>query len=149
MHDNAPSHSLRLTQQKTVLDLALNFAFLFGLLALEAVLILRFAGYTHTLLGLAAIAFLLAFNFYRASVAAVQGMGELMKTSFDYHRGLVLQAFHLQTPEDLSEEQALWVQLAVFLRRGTAFDFPEAYRNPAKSDQRSDTEKKKDQEDCI
>jgi hypothetical protein len=129
MHEKAPSHSLRLTQQKTILDLSINFAFLAGLLTVETILILVFSGYKHLLLILTGATFIFAISFYQASVVAIQGMGELIKVSFDYHRGLVLQAFNLRMPDNLSEEQTVWVKLATFIRRGDAFYFPEEYRD--------------------
>lgn len=129
MQEKAASHFLRLTQQKTVLDLSINFAFLSGLITVETILILVFSGYKPFLLVLAGVAFILSISFYQASVAAIQGMGGLIKVSFDYYRGLVLQAFNLRTPDNLSEEQTVWLKLATFIRRGDAFYFPEEYRN--------------------
>lgn len=124
MQDKAPGHSLQLTQQKTVLDLAINSAFLSSLLALEAALTIIFLRYYNLLLVLAVIALILSISFYKSSVVAIQVLGELIKTSFDYHRGLVLEAFNLKIPDDLSQEQVIWVKLAAFIRRGDAFYFP-------------------------
>ena len=128
MQEKVSKHSLLLTQQKTVVDLSINFAFLFGLLAFEVVLTLIFLDYQNLLLGLAIITVILTISFYRASVAAIQVLGELIKMSFDYHRGLVLEAFNLKTPDILSEEQEIWVKLATFIRRGNVFYFPDQYR---------------------
>lgn len=144
MQEEAPSHSLRLTQQKTVLDLSINFAFLSGLLAVETILIFIFLGHKYPLLILAGIAFILFISFYQASVAAIQGMGGLIKVSFDYYRGLILQAFNLRMPENLSEEQTVWLKLATFIRRGDAFYFPEEYREAKKGGDGIE-EKKKDE----
>jgi len=132
MYEKEPSYSLRITQQKVVLDLSINFAFFSGLLTVEIILILVFLDYKSWLLVLAGVTFILSISFYRASVAAVQGLGELIKVSFDYYRGLVLQAFNLRVPDNLSEEQAVWVKLATFIRRGDAFYFPEEYRDVSK-----------------
>lgn len=142
MQEKAVSHSLRLTQQKTVLDLSINFAFLSGLLTVEAILILAFLGYKTLLLVLAGVALILFISFYQASVAAIQGLGGLIKLSFDYYRGLVLQAFNLRMPENLSEEQTVWLKLATFIRRGDAFYFPEEYREAKKGDDGIDSKKK-------
>ncbi|BAY11117.1 hypothetical protein [Calothrix sp. NIES-2098] len=128
MQEKAPNHSLRLTQQKTVLDLSINFAFLSGVLTVEIIITIC-SGYKPLLLVLAGVAFLLSISFYQASVAAIQGLGELIKVSFDYYRGLVLKEFNLKMPDNLTEEQALWVKLASFIRRGDAFYFPEEYRD--------------------
>jgi hypothetical protein len=144
MQEKAANHSLRLTQQKTVLDLSINFAFLSGLLTVETILIFIFSGYKYPLLVLAGVAFILSISFYQASVAAIQGLGGLIKISFDYYRGLVLQAFNLRTPDNLSEEQTVWLKLATFMRRGDAFYFPEEYREAKKGGDGIE-EKKKDE----
>jgi hypothetical protein len=144
MQEKAANHSLRLTQQKTVLDLSINFAFLSGLLTVETILIFIFSGYKYPLLVLAGVAFILSISFYQASVAAIQGLGGLIKISFEYYRGLVLQAFNLRTPDNLSEEQTVWLKLATFIRRGDAFYFPEEYRETKKGDDGIE-EKKKDE----
>jgi hypothetical protein len=141
MHEKAPSHSLRLTQQKTVLDLSINATVLSCLLTIELLLVLVSFGYQLLLLVLAGATFILTIGFYQASVAAIQGMGELIKVSFDYYRGLVLQAFGLRIPDNLSEEQLVWVKLATFIRRGEVFIFPEEYRYTKKES--SPTEEKK------
>jgi len=144
MQEKATSHSLRLTQQKTVLDLSINFAFLSGLLTVETILILVFSGYKPLLLVLAGVTFILSISFYQASVSAIQGLGGLIKISFDYYRGLVLQAFNLRMPDNLSEEQTVWLNLATFIRRGDAFYFPEEYREEKKGGDGIE-EKKKDE----
>jgi hypothetical protein len=132
MQEKAASHFLRLTQQKTVLDLSINFAFLTGLITVETILEFIFLDHNYSLLKLAGIAFILSISFYQASVAAIQGLGGLIKVSFDYYRGFVLQAFNLRTPDNLIDEQAVWVKLAAFLQRGEAFQFPEEYRETKK-----------------
>jgi hypothetical protein len=144
MQEKAANHYLRLTQQKTVLDLSINFAFLSGLITVEAILLLVSLGFKSLLLVLAGVAFILSISFYQASVAAIQGMGGLIKVSFDYYRGLVLQAFSLRTPDNLSEEQTVWLKLATFIRRGDAFYFPEEYREAKKGDAGT-VEKKNDE----
>jgi hypothetical protein len=131
MQDSAPSHSERITGQKTMLDLLLNLALVSGLLVAEAVLTLLFGfgGHSSSLIPLALISAVLFVGFYGAAVGAVRTMGELIKISFDYHRHLVLEAFNLQPPDDLIAEQAIWVRLAAFVRRGDEFYFPaEAHR---------------------
>jgi hypothetical protein len=128
MHDSAASHSERITQQKTALDLSLNFTFLCGLVALEAMLTLCFgpAGHEGVLFSLALIAVVLCISFYRSSVGAVSTMGELIKNSFDFHRELVLEAFNLSNPDELIVEQAVWVKLLAFIRRGEEFYLEDA-----------------------
>jgi hypothetical protein len=140
MQEKASNHSLLLTQQKTVVDLSINFAFLFGLLAVEAALTSIFLAYQNILLIVSIIAIILTISFYRASVSAIQVLGELIKISFDYHRGLVLEAFNLKMPNNLSEEQVIWVKLATFIRRGDVFYFPEKYR---KTETKNDEAEKK------
>lgn len=129
IHEKSPNLFLRLAQQKTILDLSINFSFLSGLLAVEAIFILIFSSYSSLLSLVAGLTFVLSISFYQASLTAIQGLGELIKVSFDYYRNFVLQAFNLRTPENLSEEQAVWIKLATFIRRGDAFYFPEQYRN--------------------
>lgn len=126
MQDKATSHSDRITQQKTALDLSLNFAFICGLLTLEAALTARFGppGHDSLLLWLVFLSALLAMSFYSASVSAVRLLGELIKISFDYHRDLVLESFNLKRPGQLLAERAVWVRLAAFVRRGDEFYFP-------------------------
>lgn len=133
MHDSAASHSERITQQKTALDLSLNFAFICGTLASEAMLALRLGSRGHggLLLLFVLINTVLFVGFYSASVNAIRTLGELIKNSFDYHRELVLKAFDLQTPDELIAEQAVWVRLAAFIRRGDEFYFPTDAREAA------------------
>lgn len=144
MQEKAVSHSLRITQQKTVLDLSINFAFLSGLLTIETILILMFSFEKLPLLLLAGVAFIFSISFYQASVAAIKGLGSLIKVSFDRYRGLVLEAFNLRMPDNLSEEQIVWVKLAAFIQRGEAFYFPEQYRDLT-SEGNVIEEKKKDE----
>jgi hypothetical protein len=129
MEEKAPNHFLRITQQKTVVDLSINFTLLAGLIAVETLLEFSFHYTNFPLLAIVLGACLLAAAFYQASVVAIQGHGELVKVSFDYYRGFILQAFNLKTPENLSDEQNLWVKLTTFLQRGEAFYFPEEYRS--------------------
>lgn len=126
MHDSAATHSECITQQKTTLDLSLNFAFICGVLALETMLTVRLGPRIHgsLLIWIFLVSAGLFVSFYSASVNAVRTLGELIKSSFDYHRGLVLEAFNLETPDELVEEQAVWVRLAAFVRRGDEFYFP-------------------------
>jgi hypothetical protein len=135
MHESAEGHSERITQQKTSLDLSLNLATICGVLALEAMLTLRFgpAGHDGLLLLLALLGSVLCVSFYRASIGAVHTLGALIKNSFDYQRGLVLEAFGLEKPEDLLAEQVVWIRLATFIRRGEAFYFPAEARKGAKA----------------
>lgn len=149
MSDSAASHSERITQQKTALDLSLNFAFICGVLVLETLLTHRFGprGHAGVLIGLALVNAALFVSFYNASVSTVRTLGELIKNSFDYHRGLVLQAFDLQAPDELIAEQAVWVRLAAFVRRGDEFYFPvDARESKGKN---ADKDEKKDKEQAL
>jgi hypothetical protein len=96
-------------------------------------LTLRFGppGHDGLLLLLTLLAGVLCVSYYRGSVGAVHTLGELIKNSFDYHRGLVLEAFGLETPEDLLGEQMVWIRLAAFVRRGEPFYFPADARQGA------------------
>jgi hypothetical protein len=126
MYESAEGHSGRITQQKTSLDLSLNLAAICGFLAVEAMLTLRFgpAGHDGPFLLLALLGGVLFVSYYRASVGAVRTLGVLIENSFDYQRGLVLEGFGLERPEDLIAEQVVWIRLATFVRRGEAFYFP-------------------------
>jgi hypothetical protein len=75
-------------------------------------------------------AFVLAvigYGAYRAAVSSGRAVGNMMRTSFDYYRGAVLQRFNLKMPNDLEEERVLWLKLAAFIRRGESFYFPTEY----------------------
>jgi hypothetical protein len=126
MHESSEGHSGRITKQKTSLDLPLNLAVISGLLAVEAMFTVRFGptGHDGPLLLLALLGGVLFVSNYRASVGAVRTLGALIENSFDYQRGLVLEGFGLEKPEDLLAEQVVWIRLATFVRRGEAFYFP-------------------------
>jgi hypothetical protein len=127
MDEAAPKHAECIGQQKVALDLRLNFAYVFGLLACESLttLILDTSAHTFTLSTIGTVGILLFVAFYDSSVDAVHTLGELIKISFDRHRSLVLQSFDVQQPKDLSAEQEVWVNLAAFVRRGDIFYYPE------------------------
>ena len=131
---HAPDHSALLDQQKTRLDLTINAAFVSIVVALESFLTLCFASpfYLYPLLGLFAGSILLFFGFYNAAVSAIHTLGELIKTSFDYYRGLVLQAFDIPTPKHLLIGQDIWIKLARFIRWGDETYLREAREIAAK-----------------
>jgi hypothetical protein len=126
MYEAAPEHANRITQQKVSLDLALNFACVFGVLAFEAILTLYFGiqGHERLLFSVFSASLLLFIAFYNSCINAVSTLGELIKFSFDNYRFLVLKSFGLEPPKELSEEQAVWIQLAAFVRRGDTFYYP-------------------------
>jgi len=142
MDNTATNHSEHITQQKTSLDLSLNFAFLWGVISVESILTLRFGptGHASLLLLLLVISVVLFISFYTASVSAVRTLGELIKISFDYYRNLVLESFNLQTPDELITEQSLWVKLAAFIRRGDEFYFPKDARKSSEPETESEAE---------
>ena len=127
----AATHVAQLTDQKTMLDLAVNLVYLAAVFALEALVLwivasVRGIAMGFTLVGSAAVALILCLAFYQASLAAVRTLGELIRISFDAYRGLVLASFDLAIPADTYLEQMLWLRLAMFVRWGDPFYLAEA-----------------------
>lgn len=124
MAKHAPDHSALITQQKTTLDLAINAAFVSGLLALEALLTVPLTllfyppSYLYPLVALLGVSGVLYVGFYYSAVSAIYTLGELIKNSFDYHRHLVLTAFNIPTPDHLLIERDVWIKLARFIQWG-------------------------------
>ncbi len=136
MQDLDTSQLERITHQKTVLDLSINFGTVFALITLEAVFTVLFVPTPHdgALLLTSVLGVLLFTCFYSASVGAVRTLGQYIMSSFDFHRDLVLRAFNLAKPDSMLTEQIIWVRLAAFIRRGEEFYFPqhlEQTLNPA------------------
>lgn len=121
MQEQAVPHASQITAQKTLLDLNVNFTFLFGLLTVEAILTLPLNLTNPFLLGLVGLSAVSTPAFYQASIGAVRGFGELIKISFDRYRGLILQSFHLNQPADVRIERIMWAKLAAFIQRGQDF----------------------------
>lgn len=120
------SISERLSYATGSLDLAINLAFVSFIVLLELAATLwslPASRSTPMFVGMGMV-LLLCLAFYRASVNAVHSLGEVITSSFDFHRDLLLDAYGLRKPASLDEEQRLWVKLATFVRRGDDFYFP-------------------------
>lgn len=116
----------RLSYLTGSLDLAINLVFVSFTVLLEIVVtlwLLPASRSTPMFVGMGMV-LLLCLAFYRASVNAVYSLGEVITSSFDFHRELLLDAYGLRKPASLNEEQRLWVRLATFVRRGDDFYFP-------------------------
>lgn len=59
---------------------------------------------------------------YRGAVQAALAFAEKLRTAFDLHRGLVLDAMGLERPQDLDRERLAWAAVCAFLYRGAAFE---------------------------
>lgn len=119
----------------------LNISFLSYLLGVECLLVAlaTSAGWIETQAGpllrvrwlivAAVISVLVGMGSYRAAVRAAQSVGNDLRTAFDYHRGLILQQFKLQLPDDIEQERVVWLKLAAFIRRGESFYYPSEFRS--------------------
>ncbi|MEW9533284.1 hypothetical protein [Microbispora sp. NPDC049125] len=56
---------------------------------------------------------------YRAAGYAAAGYAELIRSAFDVHRLLLLDAMGLERPDDFDSERALWEQVDQLWRRGS------------------------------
>jgi hypothetical protein len=141
---HAPYHSERLSHQKAVLDLLTNLSFLTCTLFFETGLTLRLrpSELDGLMVSFALVFGIIGISSYKGSVSAVQTLGLLIMTSFDLYRGLLLKSFGLNTPNDLLEEQVVWIKLATFIRRGNDFYFPSNWH--ASEDRINDHKKTED-----
>jgi hypothetical protein len=127
---NVPELVEQIASQKARLDTALNLSALGWLVCIETIGLMAAAVVTRSgttwiwLLVMVVVSAITGYSFYRSSVQAVRGFGELIEIAFDYHRHLVLEAFGLKQPPDLREEILLWWNLAKFIRRGDSFYYP-------------------------
>jgi hypothetical protein len=126
MADKAPEQVARLNQQKSQLDLCLNLTLLLLLLAAEFLLTSLTGYYSLALAGVVCVG--VSGLCYYAMLGALQGLGELIKISFDQYRHFIAESFQLKIPADLPQEQELWLGLTKFIRWGEARYFPSAFR---------------------
>ena len=116
-------YGAQLANYKMLLDMLLNVAFLavlFGVICLVLAI-----SYWAWLPGLVAfVAWSIAYASYQGGVQIVYGIKETISLSFDFYRHRLLKEFDLPVPVDLQHEQALWLQLGQFLRRGEGFYHP-------------------------
>lgn len=129
------SYAKTLANVKMILDLLLNLSLLALIFGLEAIVI----GVVQIrpdwmLIGVGVGAWVLSYFCYQGGVNAVYSMGDTVALCFDYFRGRVLEQFGLPQPDDLEAEQAVWLQLGQFLRRGEGFYYQEAASRAVKKE---------------
>ena len=117
-----PALLAQIDDQKLLVDMSINLAFVAGLATLEG---LVFAGLRSEplLLAVAAVAAVGFVIFYGAAVQYAWGMGEMVAQSFDLYRLHLLDMLGLARPDDLDEEYWTWLRLTAFFRRGEPFYF--------------------------
>jgi hypothetical protein len=121
-----PDLARRMNSHKTLVDLSLNFCVFSVLVIAETVLLLIFKpGWNELLFLSIVLAGLVAYaSFYSSAISSLRAMGELIKLSFDFHRTLILDAFHIPLPKNGLEEKLVWIRLAAFIKRGEEYFFP-------------------------
>jgi len=121
-------YAATLVNTKMILDLLLNLSLLAGVFGIEA-LSGGLRGMVDGALVKAGVAALvLAWVCYRGAVNVVHSLGDTIALCFDFFRGRLLEKYGLTQPGDLEAEQALWLQLGQFLRRGEGFYFPSSMK---------------------
>ena len=76
----------------------------------------------------ALVGILFGLGAYRSAVRAAYSVGNELRTAFDYYRGRILRRFNLKMPDDIEQEQVVWLKLAAFIRRGESFYYPSEFR---------------------
>ena len=76
----------------------------------------------------ALVGILVGLGSYRSAVRAAYSVGNELRTAFDYYRGRILRRFNLKMPDDIEQEQVVWLKLAAFIRRGESFYYPSEFR---------------------
>jgi hypothetical protein len=76
----------------------------------------------------APLGILVGLGAYRSAVRAAYSVGNELRTAFDYYRGRILRRFNLKMPDDIEQEQVVWLKLAAFIRRGESFYYPAEFR---------------------
>jgi hypothetical protein len=97
-----------------------HMGFVAGVLALEGAVLAAIYG-APGLLGIAGLALVFFWLFYRVAVQYVRTMGTLIKQGFDLYRLDLLDALEIARPAELDEEYWVWMRLNAFLRRGEPF----------------------------
>lgn len=130
--ETAPELVDQMVNQKIILDMLLNLSLLTGIFAMETIFTLRFGNFSYgtTLLVISLSSLVLFWLFYKAGVSAMWSLGNFISIAFDYHRHLVLKKFGFKIPENLHDEQIIWLKLAAFLRRGDLFYWPQNQISP-------------------
>ncbi|GLW24140.1 hypothetical protein DI270_017020 [Microbispora triticiradicis] len=121
-------------QAAAAMETAVMISFLGGAFAVVggtlAVLVLPGAGAVCCVWGGALVAIL----GYRGAVRAARPYAQLIRSAFDVHRFLLLEAMRLRLPESPAQERAQWEQLGKLWYRGAPdYDRIPALRYPASS----------------
>jgi hypothetical protein len=129
------SYATALVNTKMILDLLLNLSLLALIFGLETIVIGSVRSQPDwTLMGAGVGAWILSYLCYRGAVNTVYSLGDTVGVCFDYFRGRVLEQLGLSQPDDIEAEQAVWLQLGQFLRRGEGFYCPKAVSKAAKGE---------------
>jgi hypothetical protein len=121
------SYATALVNAKMILDLLLNLSLLALIFGLETIIIGSVRSQPDwKLVGVGIGAWILSYFCYRGGVSTVYSLGDTICLCFDYFRGHVLEQLGLSQPGDIEAEQAVWLQLGQFLRRGEGFYYPKA-----------------------
>jgi hypothetical protein len=131
----------QLVNTKVVLDMVLNVALLAGIFGVEC-LVLALLHHVWLPIVAGVIAITIGYAAYQGGVQAVLSLQGLVAQCFDFYRKPLLKKFDLIPPDDLEAEQAIWLQLGQFLRRGEGFYYPHQFANKgSRLSNAEDTEK--------
>lgn len=127
------SYTTTLGNVKMILDLLLNLSLLALIFGLEAIVIGGVRSQPDwMLIGVGVGAWVLSYLCYQGGVNTVYSLGDTVTLCFDYFRERVLKQFGLSKPDNIETEQAVWLQLGQFLRRGEGFYYRKAVSEAVK-----------------
>jgi hypothetical protein len=116
-------YQAQIADLKTTLDLLLNLSLLSGIFGTAALgMGIGERSPMKLICGLAAL--VLAYGFYRMGAGETYALGQVIRSSFDLFRGVLLEKYGLSRPASLNAERRQWMLLASFMRRGEEFYFP-------------------------
>ena len=126
----AEQHAAALVNGKLTLDLLLNLSLLAGVFGIEAIVVGLVGSVDWGVIAAGGGALVLAWVCYRGGVSTVRSLGDTIALCFDFFRGALADPYGLDRPADLEAEQAMWLRLGQFLRRGESFYFPDRSVSP-------------------
>jgi hypothetical protein len=118
-------YTTTLTNTKMTLDLLLHLSLLASIFGLEVVLVGLWGRLDWRWVSVAIGAWVLAYLCYKGAVSTVYSLGDTVALCFDLHRGKLWEQFGFPLPTSLEQEQATWLRLGQFLRRGEGFYYPQ------------------------
>lgn len=122
-------YSTMLVNTKMILDLLLHLSLLALIFGVESSITILYGGnLDRTWLLIALGALCISYLFYRGAVQTAQSLCTIVELCYDFFRDRVLEKFGLSRPDTMDAEQALWLQLGQFLRRGEGFYYPNQHR---------------------